>query len=115
MEKIQANVCFDVIFLYENNIRTCFFMHVLLYFLLLVLTFTPYYIIIIALILPPQVIAFIDALLSVEKSGIERVLVLAPVNTLHNWMNEFQKWIPYDKCDYHVRILSSVLGALSVV
>ena len=40
MEKIQANVCFDVVFLYEN-IRTCLFTHVLLYFLHLVLTFTP--------------------------------------------------------------------------
>ena len=45
MEKIQAN-SFDIVFLYEN-IRTmsCLFTHVLLYFLHLVLTFTPYYII----------------------------------------------------------------------
>ena len=41
MEKIQANVCFDVVFLYEN-IRTCLFTYV---FLHLVLTFTPHYII----------------------------------------------------------------------
>ena len=32
--------CFDVVFLYEN-IRTCLFTYVLLYFLHLVLTFTP--------------------------------------------------------------------------
>ena len=44
MEKIQANMCFDVGFLYEN-IRTCLFTHVLLYFLHLVLTFNPHYII----------------------------------------------------------------------
>ena len=44
MEKIRANMCFDVVFLYEN-IRTCLFTYVLLYFLHLVLTFTPHYII----------------------------------------------------------------------
>ena len=31
MEKIQANICFDVVFLY-TNIRTCLFTHVFLYF-----------------------------------------------------------------------------------
>ena len=44
MEKIQANMCFDVVFLYEN-IGTCLFTPVFLYFLHLVLTFTPHYII----------------------------------------------------------------------
>ena len=41
MEKIHENMCFDVVFLYEN-IRTCLFTYVFLYFLL---TFTPHYII----------------------------------------------------------------------
>ena len=40
MEKIQANICFDVVFLYKN-IRASLFTHVFLYFLHLVLTFTP--------------------------------------------------------------------------
>ena len=40
MEKIHENMCFDVVFLYEN-IRTCLFTYVFLYFLHLVLTFTP--------------------------------------------------------------------------
>ena len=44
MEKIQANMCFDVVFL-SKNIRTCLFAHVFLYFLHLMLTFTPHYII----------------------------------------------------------------------
>ena len=44
MEKIHENMCFDVVFLYEN-IRTCLFTYVFLYFLHLVLTFTPHYII----------------------------------------------------------------------
>ena len=37
-------MCFDVVFLYEN-IRTCLFTHVYMYFLHLVLTFIPHYII----------------------------------------------------------------------
>ena len=44
MEKIHENMCFDVVFLCEN-IRTCLFTYVFLYFLHLVLTFTPHYII----------------------------------------------------------------------
>ena len=44
MEKIHENMCFDVVFLYEN-IRTCLFTCVFLYFAHLVLTFTPHYII----------------------------------------------------------------------
>ena len=46
MERIHENMCFDVVFLYEN-IRTCLFTctYVFLYFLHLVLTFTPHYII----------------------------------------------------------------------
>ena len=44
MEKIHENMCFDVVFLYKN-IRTCLFTYVFLYFLHLVLTFTPHYII----------------------------------------------------------------------
>ena len=38
MEKIQAKMCFDVVFSYEN-IRACLFTYVFLYFLHLVLTF----------------------------------------------------------------------------
>ena len=44
MEKIHENMCFDVVYLYENII-TCLFTYVFLYFLHLVLTFTPHYII----------------------------------------------------------------------
>ena len=47
-----------------------------------------------------QVIAFIDALLNARESGVSRVLILCPVNTLYNWMNEFGRWI-YE-CDYLV-------------
>ena len=44
MEKIRANMCVDVFFMYEN-IGTCLFTSVFLYFLHLVLPFTPHYII----------------------------------------------------------------------
>ena len=49
-----------------------------------------------------QVIAFIDALVNSSESDVSRVLILSPVNTIHNWMNEFNLWIPYSKCDYNV-------------
>ena len=44
MEKIHENMCFDVVFVFEN-IGTCLFTSVFMYFLHLVLTFTPHYII----------------------------------------------------------------------
>ena len=54
-----------------------------------------------------QVIAFIDALLNCQESGVSRVLILSPVNTIHNWMNEFNLWIPYSKCDYNIFLMTS--------
>ena len=57
-----------------------------------------------------QVIAFIDALLNSLESEVSRVLILSPVNTIHNWMNEFNLWIPYSKCDYNVS--STFISAL---
>ena len=58
MEKIHENMCFDVVFLYEN-IRTCLFTYVFLYFLHLVLTFTPHYIIMVNP--PPLFMIMIEA------------------------------------------------------
>ena len=49
-----------------------------------------------------QVIAFADALLNCEESGIKKVLVLCPVNTVNNWKIEFLKWIPILDCEYGV-------------
>ena len=44
-----------------------------------------------------QLLAFVDALLNCEDSGVKRVLILTPVNTLYNWRNELERWIPtYD-------------------
>jgi hypothetical protein len=51
---------------------------------------------------PVQVIAFFDALMRCKESGVSRVLVLCPVNTVNNWRMEFCKWIPYLHCDYGV-------------
>ena len=42
----------------------------------------------------PQVIAFLDALLSTDEMDVHRIMILTPVNTLHNWMNEIEMWIP---------------------
>jgi RAD54-like protein 2 len=42
-----------------------------------------------------QVIAFIQAFMA-QKLG-RWVLVLMPVNTLNNWEQEFEKWLPADK------------------
>ena len=49
-----------------------------------------------------MVIAFLDALLLHEDSGVNRVLILSPVNTIYNWRNEFDKWIPGIDCEYNV-------------
>ena len=48
--------------------------------------------------------AFLDALLTnCEHTGVEKVLVLSPVNTLLNWLDEFEKWIPWADRNYNVR------------
>ena len=49
-----------------------------------------------------QVITFVDALLNCEESGIKRVLILTPINAIHNWIHEFRHWIPLMECDYGV-------------
>ena len=44
------------------------------------------------LFLVVQVIAFLDALLlSEEDTGIEKLIVMCPVNTLLNWLDEWNK------------------------
>lgn len=61
-----------------------------------------------------QVIAFADALLTCKKSGIKKVLVLCPVNTINNWKIEFFKWIPFAH-DYRVSVTSTHLTSLLCV
>lgn len=50
-------------------------------------------------------IAVVDSLLvSTELTGVERVLVVCPVNALLNWRDEYEKWIPWSDRDYHVSL-----------
>ncbi len=56
---------------------------------------------VLCLLFSVQVISFVDALLNHKDSGVSRVLILSPVNTIHNWKNEFDLWLPYNN-DYHV-------------
>ena len=60
-------------------------------------------------------IAFVDALLNCEESGVKHVLVLSPVNAIHNWMSEFRRWIPMMECEYGVSVSVSkcIWGVLS--
>jgi len=39
-----------------------------------------------------QVIAFIDIFL--RHTGARSALIIVPVNTLQNWINEFNMWLP---------------------
>ena len=77
MEKIQANMCFGVAFVYKN-IRTCLFTHVLVYFLRLVLSFTsppP----------PPHYVIMIKGLLKIHSTpypgGLSRDCIKPPFNS----------------------------------
>lgn len=53
-----------------------------------------------------------DALLNCEESDVKHVLVLSPVNAIHNWMNEFHHWIPLMECDYGVSIPISKISVI---
>lgn len=59
-------------------------------------------------------IAFADALLSCKESGLKKVLVLCPVNTLNNWKSEFFKWISPTDCDYDVSVSSPTSKPLNL-
>lgn len=50
-----------------------------------------------------QVIAFLDALLYNEATGLKRMLVIVPKNTISNWVDEFQRWLN-DENDYYVSV-----------
>ncbi len=55
-------------------------------------------------------IGFIDSLLLHRSvTGVKRVFVLSPVNTLLNWLDEWNKWIPMTQRDYRV---STVLALI---
>lgn len=53
-----------------------------------------------------QIVAFLDAVMSVKETGISKALILIPVNALHNWMKEFLHWIPNEDRQYEIFMLS---------
>ena len=41
-----------------------------------------------------QVIAFLYTVLKKKDLGLRTALIVTPVNVLHNWPDEFEKWKP---------------------
>ncbi len=45
-----------------------------------------------------QVITFLHTVMNMEeRTGMRRCLVVAPLNTVLNWQNEFEKWLDEDE------------------
>lgn len=55
-----------------------------------------------------QVIAFIHTIWRKEDLGLRSVLIVVPVNVLHNWRSEFGKWQPPDEKPIPVYMLEDV-------
>lgn len=55
-----------------------------------------------------QVIAFIHTVLKRANLGLQTVLIVVPVNVLHNWRSEFGKWQPAGEKPVAVYMLEDV-------
>jgi hypothetical protein len=55
-----------------------------------------------------QVIAFIHTVLNNVDLGLRTVLIVVPVNVLHNWRSEFNKWQPPNEKPITVYMLEDV-------
>ncbi|MCO5556933.1 hypothetical protein L7F22_010488 [Adiantum nelumboides] len=52
-----------------------------------------------------QVIAFLYTVLKRKDLGLRTALIVTPVNVLHNWPDEFEKWTPVETKNIHVYVL----------
>lgn len=55
-----------------------------------------------------QVIGFVHTVLKEMDLGLKTVLVVVPVNVLHNWRSEFHKWQPGNEVPIPVYMLEDV-------
>ena len=44
-----------------------------------------------------QVIALLHAVANNPHIGLTKFLIVAPLNTVYNWENEFEKWLEFDQ------------------
>ena len=82
-------MCFDVVFLFEN-MRTCLFTRVFMYFLHLVLTFTPHYIIMVKGLLTMHLNTVNETDLAYNASGISRkISVIMTLDSMRMSKNHY--------------------------
>lgn len=55
-----------------------------------------------------QVIGFVHTVLKKMELGLRTVLIVVPVNVLHNWRSEFHKWQPGNEAPIPVYMLEDV-------
>lgn len=55
-----------------------------------------------------QVIGFVHTVLKKVDLGLKTVLIVVPVNVLHNWRSEFHKWQPGNEAPVPVYMLEDV-------
>ncbi|KAG2260110.1 hypothetical protein Bca52824_079404 [Brassica carinata] len=55
-----------------------------------------------------QVIAFLYTAMRCVDLGLKTALIVTPVNVLHNWRNEFMKWMPSEVKPLHIFMLEDV-------
>ena len=59
-----------------------------------------------------QVIAFLYTAMRSIDLGLRRVLIVTPVNVLHNWRQEFVKWAPSEYKPLRVFMLDDVARSI---
>jgi transcriptional regulator ATRX len=57
---------------------------------------------------PIQVIAFLYTAMRCVDLGLKTALIVTPVNVLHNWRSEFEKWMPSEVKPLRIFMLGDV-------